>query len=125
MSKDFAGDLPFDFNPNNLNLEKLSEQFQKFTKTFNDMNQKIAALNVTGHDGPNRNFTVHIQSSGEKGLKAIEINVKPAVKQWQTEQMEEAILKAINDAFEKIERSVRSVISDVSRDLGIDEKERG
>ena len=96
-----------------MNLGQMLKQAQEFQGKMAEIQEKMAALEVTGESGGGM-VQVTLNGKGE----ARRLKIDPAlVSAEETAVMEDLILAAFNDAKGKIERMMRDKMSDLTGGL--------
>ena len=96
-----------------MNLGQMLKQAQEFQGKMAEIQEKMAALEVTGESGGGM---VQVTMNGKVEARLLKID--PAlVSADETAVMEDLILAAFNDAKGKIERMMRDKMSDLTGGL--------
>jgi len=96
-----------------MNINQLMKQAQAMQKKMTEMQEKVAALEVTGTSGGGM---VSVTLSGKGEARRVKID-KSLVAPDDVEILEDLIIAAINDAKKKIDEQTESEMSGLSAGL--------
>lgn len=103
-------------NPDFNELIKKAEEMQSKMK---DIQEKIAAMFVTGSAGAD---LVTIKMNGQHKVKPEHVFVDPSLLTGDKETLEHLIASAINDASDKVETRAKGMLSAITNEFKLDEE---
>jgi len=97
-------------------LAGLMKQAQKMKTDFEDAQEELSHLEVTGESGGGM---VKVVMTGQHNVQGIEID--SIVMQEDKEMLEDLLTAAINDAVRKVEKNTRDKMTGVAGSIGLPE----